>query len=213
MVSPVLGVNSDPEGSVGFFSFCKRDTLGKVLQEIETAPRTILPRMEVVHNGTPLREYVLNDILIAHQNPAAYTRYRLHVDGKQVVNEHKSYSLRSSGLLVAAPAGSTGWIYNEGGSIMPLHSFQMEYVERGVRHLRSQFAQASIEVHSLTREGKLYIDGEHCSYAFTIGETITLREGSPLVIIGDLAAKQEQFHKYFAKISASGLRSTLSRIT
>ncbi len=196
---PILGVNSDPQGSVGFFSFCRGDTLEKALQEIETVPRTTLPRMKVIYNDTLLPEYVLNDILIAHQNPAAHIRYRLRVDGKQVVNEHESYNLRSSGLLVAAPAGSTGWIYNEGGSIIPLYSFQMEYLERGVRHLRPQFAQASIEVRSLTREGKLYIDGEHCTYDFTVDDTITLEKGSSLVIIGDLARKQGEFEKGFGQ--------------
>ena len=40
---PVLGVNSDPTSSVGFFTVAARDTFEEILDAVDTLPRTKLP--------------------------------------------------------------------------------------------------------------------------------------------------------------------------
>ena len=77
---PMLGVNSDPGHSVGYFTCTNEPGFEDVIRNLESVPRTRLERMQLVHNGETLEEHVLNDILFAHTNPASVTRYRLTVD-------------------------------------------------------------------------------------------------------------------------------------
>lgn len=123
---PILGVNSDPEGSSGFFSACDASGFCEILRNIENYPRTAVSRLEMTLDGKVLPELVLNDMLIAHPNPCATTRYTITIN-----NYSEKY--KNSGLLVCAPAGSTAWMYNEGGEVMPFESKVMQYLLRGTR--------------------------------------------------------------------------------
>jgi NAD+ kinase len=178
----LLGVNSDPGGSTGFFCSATGDSLAATLDAFDRLPRTMLHRVEMVRDGAVLPELVLNDVLFAHANPAATTRFRVTADGR--VTTHKS-----SGLLVCTAAGSSAWMYQEGGDLMPLDSKGLQYVSRGERGLRPTLADA-VTVHSLTRQGTLYVDGAHLTYECGLGCEIVLRGGRPLSVVGDLAAKR-----------------------
>ncbi|MBT3406273.1 hypothetical protein HN419_03830 [Candidatus Woesearchaeota archaeon] len=172
--TPVLGVNSDPQNSVGFFMSTNREKFEQAWQNIETAKRNELSRLELTLEGKPLQQLALNDVLVAHSNPAATTRYILNT---------KEY--KNSGLLVCTAAGSTGWMYEENGKVMPLESTKLQYVHRGTRNATPQYAE-QLQVHSLTRQGTLYVDGNHLEYDFTLGKELIIKSGTPLIALGQL---------------------------
>jgi NAD+ kinase len=178
----ILGVNSDPGRSTGYFCTAAADTFAATLDALERLPRTRLHRVEIVRDGVALPELVLNDILYAHANPAATTRYRLTVDGRTTTH-------KSSGLLVCTAAGSTAWMWEEGGALMPIDATGLQYLSRGQRHERPALA-TEVAVHSLTRQGTLYVDGAHLAHECGLGCDLLLRPGRPLEVVGDLAAKR-----------------------
>ena len=183
--TPILGINSDPNESVGFYCVANAANLGGMLADFGSLPRTELNRMQLTLDDKVIEELVLNDILVAHTNPAAMTRYTLDVDGQK-----KEY--KSSGLLVCTAAGSTAWMYQEGGTVMPLSSKELQYFSRGVRGEKPGFAD-EMKVHSLTRQGNIYIDGAHLTHDFTLGSSIHIKAGSPLTVVGNLEAKRAMY--------------------
>ena len=192
---PIIGVNSDPTSSVGFYTCCTADTFAGIFDSLDNQPRTTFPRLEVLLNGQQILEPVLNDILVAHSSPAAYTRYVLTVDGKKIVNQANNNRLRSSGLVIATAGGSTAWMYNLQGTIMPLTSTTMQYKERDVRNLPIAFAEREIKIESLTREGRIFIDGDHIQYPFTLGDTVLVKAGHPVQIVGNIDLKRQQYRE------------------
>ncbi len=190
---PIIGVNSDPAHSVGFYTCCTADNFADFLDNLKFKPKTSLPRLEVILNGQSLPYYVLNDIFIAHSSPAAYTRYMLTVDGKKVVDKDNNERLRSSGIVIATASGSTAWMYNLQGTIMPLTSTQMQYKERDVRNLTPQYAEREIKVQSLTREGRIFVDGDHLDCLFSLGDCLIIKVGSPVQIVGDINTKRQTY--------------------
>src|SRR6185295_12301282 len=80
-------------------------------------------RMSVAINGKPVREQAFNDVLIAHRNPAAMTRYRLTIGASQE-------DQRSSGVWISTAAGSTAGIRSAGGRRMPITAKRLQYLVR-----------------------------------------------------------------------------------
>ncbi len=184
---PILGVNSDQKRSRGFFCSTDASYLSHILKEYDKAARTELSRLSLSIDGVPVPEPVLNDFLLAHPNPAAMTRYAITAGGTQV-------NYRSSGLLVCTAAGSSAFMFEEGGSLLALDSKDMEYTNRSVRNKQFRIVQ-KMDIESLTRECNVYIDGEHVSYPLTLGSTLSVNPGKPLTIIGNLAARRELLMK------------------
>ncbi len=178
---PIMGVNSDPARSVGFFSTCPGAEFPSLFERFDQLPDTELPRAEVAIDGERSGPPVLNDVLFANPNPAATTRYRI---GEQ--------RYRNSGLLACTSAGSTAWMFQEGGEPMRLDDRRLQIYHRGTRGVRPEFA-GSLALVSLTRRGELFIDGEHLSLPLSIGQRLELRPGPALRVIGDLACKREEF--------------------
>ena len=184
--TPILGVNSDPGLSIGFFCCYNKDTIPQALENIDDQPRTTLSRLELVLNGQHLPELVLNDVLVAHANPAATSRYKVKANGKE-----KKYI--SSGVLVCTPVGSTGWMYQEGGEVMNLSATNLQFINRGVRDAQPQFTDG-LEIHYRTREGKIYVDGAHVQHELTLGDDLVVKaSSSPITIVGDLEAKRAHY--------------------
>lgn len=196
--TPILGVNSDPVNSVGFYTSCTGENFHGVLKNLNKYPRTVLQRLKIEKDNAVLPQLVLNDVLFAHVSPAAMTRYEMKVDGKSLLTAEGGSILRSSGLLVCTAAGSTAWMYETGGEVMPLGgqaSKAMQFHERDVRNALFTQAEQSLEVRSHTREGKLYLDGEHVKYDFTLGTGLTITPGLPLTVLGDLEKKRGRYEK------------------
>lgn len=176
--TPVLGVNSDPERSVGHFNRFTAVTFGSALDLLSGLPRTQVTRMEIVKDGVP-GPLVLNDVFIGDPNPAATSRYVVHTEDGII--EHKD-----SGLLVSTGAGSTAWIFNEGGERMPLHSEKFQFINRGKRDARPALVD-TLKIISRNRDGKVFVDGPHCVLDFPINSELVIRKGTPLTILGSFS--------------------------
>lgn len=184
--TPVLGVNSAPITSFGHF--CRTDCNGFLRTLDAIIDGTIMPirllRLELTLNGVPLPELVLNEVLVAHAHPAGTSRYQIEVDGEQA--EHKG-----SGLLIAAPSGSTGFLRSEGGAVLPITARAFSYLKRAPflglfergRLLRGSVAEGGrIAITSNMQAGKLFVDGEHIEYDFPRGARLEVRvAGADLV--------------------------------
>ncbi|PIR20117.1 MAG: hypothetical protein COV45_09095 [Deltaproteobacteria bacterium CG11_big_fil_rev_8_21_14_0_20_47_16] len=174
---PILGIKSFGQTSVGYFCGATQKTMRKYIQDLVAGKRkpTHLHRLQVLIDGKPLRELVLNEILFAHALPASMTRYELTVGRRK--EEH-----RSSGVWISTAAGSTAAIYAAGGTPLPITSKQMEYLVREpyyhgkyyrlVQGILSETAR--IQIRSHVAEGIISIDGSHIQYPAPEGAEITV---------------------------------------
>ncbi len=169
----LLGVNSAPGDSVGFFALATRETFAAILDRILRGELHPIPvaRLAVELDGQRLPEPVLNDILAVHQHPAATSRYVLGRAGK--TEEH-----RSSGVWISTAAGSTAGIASAGGRRMPLRSRRFQFRARElyrapgrIYELASGFVNPgeSLLVESRMEDGWLFLDGARTSYRFPFG--------------------------------------------
>ena len=181
--APVLAINSDPRSSVGYFCAGTASEFPALLDRVMAGrwQPFELHRLGLSINEGRCEEFVLNDVLIAHANPAAVSSYILGVDDH--VEEQ-----RSSGIWLSTPAGSTAAIRSAGGLVMPLSDDNFQYLVRepyppptgayrmvkGIRPNHGRF-----EVISKMREGCVYLDGPHIVYPFVIGDRLTVRHDVP----------------------------------
>ena len=183
--TPILGINSDPANSLGLWTCADRSNFREPL-ELALAGR-IRPkkihRMLVSINGRPTREQAFNDVLLAHRNPAAMTRYRLSVGA--VTEDQKS-----SGIWISTAAGSTAGIRSAGGRRMPIESRNLQYLVREpytwplrkyqlARGLTSRLAFTTFMVDSA-----VWLDGSRVRYDLTLGDTVELQSGPPVHVLG-----------------------------
>ena len=177
--TPVLGVNSSRSSSFGHFCLASDMTLTQVLDQIESSELKLkqMLRLELWLNGSPLPELVLNEVLIAHSNPAATSRYIIEIDG---IREEQ----RSSGIWVGTPAGSTGSLRSAGGTVLPITDKCYQYIVRepcirpgeSWQLLKRKLAPAEeIQIVSQMRTGTLHIDGQHIDYQFGLGDELTVK--------------------------------------
>ncbi len=186
---PILGINSAPASSVGFFCGIKDGSVTRSLEralEGKLVP-TVLTRMEVEIEGRVVSSRVLNDALFCHQSPAATSRYLIEAQG--VKEEHKS-----SGFWVGPAAGSTAAQRSAGGRVLPLHSEALQlvvrepYTPKGERYRLMRIVtkdDQSIVVRSKMREAALFLDGPDVVFNPRFGDVITFRRSSePLTLLG-----------------------------
>jgi len=191
---PILGVNSAPEHSVGFFCGARKGSVKKALTLAlnGTIKSTVLTRMRVDLNERCLHKRVLNDALFCHEIPAATSRYILRVtQGDGHVEEEEQ---RSSGIWVGPAAGSTAAQRSAGGRVLPLASHKIQYVVRepytplGERLALSRGTldeEGSLVLLNKMREAKLFLDGHHIVHGATLGDVITMRRSEEtLTVLG-----------------------------
>lgn len=195
---PVLGINSDPTRSTAFFCAANRSTIGSCLTALLAGQLRQVPlaRLQVTLNGTELPFYALNDLLIAHSNPAAMASYILRIG-------ETSEAQKSSGMWIATAAGSTAAIRAAGGRIMPLRSRKRQYLVRepyrrdGQRYrLRKGMVapETLLEVTCTMRRGRLFIDGPHLRYAVDLGDVLSVGLApTPLRVFGLDKNRQKRF--------------------
>jgi NAD+ kinase len=187
----LLGVNSAPRSSVGYLTIARRTSLGRILTRIERGDLQPLPvaRLEIELDGKILPP-ALNDVLIAHEQPAATSRYRLSLGRRG--EDH-----RSSGLWVATAAGSTAGIRSAGGQPMTLDARRLEFRARELFRIRgrgaaleSGFVEAGEElvVESAMAAGWLFPDGSRAAVRFPFGARAVFRVAEqPLLLFADAA--------------------------
>lgn len=176
---PLLGVNSSSSSSFGHFCMANDRNLSRVLDDILSGaiePEHIL-RLELTLNGSILPEYVLNEVLVAHCNPAATSRY--FIDARGVIEEQ-----RSSGIWIGTPAGSTGSLRSAGGPVMKITDNRYQFLVREAcmrpgekwRLVRGVMERdETLKVVSQMRTGSLYLDGQHIDYRFALGDELVIR--------------------------------------
>jgi len=182
--TPILGINSDPANSLGLWTCADRTDFREPLEQALACKvnPTRIHRMAITVNGKSVREQAFNDVLIAHRNPAAMTRYRLWVGASKE-------DQRSSGVWVATAAGSTAGIRSAGGRRMPIASKRLQYLvrepymwpQRSYRLARGFTPRLALQ--ALTVNLGLWIDGSRVRYDLALGDRVDLQIGPPLLVL------------------------------
>lgn len=177
--TPILGVNSAPKYSVGFF--CKatvdnfNDEIGKVIED-KIAPRE-LPLIETLVDGKPLNNLALNEILFSAKLPAETVRYQISIDG--VTETH-----RSSGIWICAGPGSSAATLSAGGKKLQIDSSNIQFVVRepcprpDEKYRSTHKILTSDEILSIQSEipdAVIYIDGPRISHPIAFESKLTFR--------------------------------------
>lgn len=192
--TPILGVNSAPSHSVGFFCAAKKDDFARLLRRALAGRirRVTLARMEVRLNRKTIARRVLNEALFCHATPAATSRYILELDGW--VEEHKS-----SGFWIGPAAGSTAAQHSAGGRILPLTSRSLQLVVRepytpGGERLRLTRALvrdgSQLVARSKMDDGRIFLDGPHHAFHVRVGDEIVFRRSPESLTLLGLGPKR-----------------------
>ncbi len=122
---PIFGVNSDIKMKEGFFLEAdRRDFEAKINRIIKGKFRIRrFARLEAKVNNKKVPELALNEFYIGSDKEYIASRYYLKINGDK---ERQ----KSSGVLVATPAGSYAWIKSCGGKKLKLDTKKFEYIIR-----------------------------------------------------------------------------------
>ncbi len=186
---PLLGINSAPGASVGYFCAARRASMAAVLASAldGSLPALTLERMAVHIDDKLVTERVLNDVLFANASPALATHYELAVGKTREVHV-------SSGVWVGPPAGSTAAQLSAGGKILPLEAPLLQYIVREpylgplCGHTLHQGTIGRRESLSLTcqmRRAVLYLDGLMRQVPIDVGSRVRCSLSTdPLRLLG-----------------------------
>jgi NAD+ kinase len=187
--APILGVNSAPHHSVGFFCAAKRQSFKKLLMEAleERLASVTLTRMAVALNGRVRSTRVLNEALYAHSSPAATSRYIVECGERREEQ-------RSSGFWIGPAAGSTAAQRSAGGRVLPLTSKRLQLVVRepyapfGQRYRllrRWVSADEHVVVRSKMDDAMLWLDGPNRQIPVRLGDIVEFTTSeNPLRVLG-----------------------------
>lgn len=186
---PVLGVNSAPGISIGFFCAAEVRTLPTLLPLALSGRLSgiSLNRMEVLCNEVLISKRVLNEALLCNSCPAATSRYLLEFKGEREEQ-------RSSGIWIGPAAGSTAAIRSAGGRVLPLESEDLQFVVREpyiqgdmLYHWRHEIFGPGQDLHIRSKmyDGVLFLDGVVRRIPITLGDRVLFRMGKePLHVLG-----------------------------
>ncbi|NTV23069.1 MAG: hypothetical protein HGA85_01680 [Nanoarchaeota archaeon] len=176
---PVLGVNSDTDQSVGFFSSATINTFGEIMEAIDTFPRSYLSRLEISINDHILPQRALNEVIFWNENIGNTLCY---------IRENGIEERVKEGYMVIAttPAGSTAGFRNLGGPLVSLDEKRIAYGINGCTYGKDPFGFAdTLSIEPLKGTGRLTIDGA-TTYPVTSSDKISIRYGSRITMIGSL---------------------------
>jgi NAD+ kinase len=111
---PLIGVN---QGRLGFLTDLTVDTMYETLSAVLAGQfivenRTLLAA-EVIRNGESVfKELAFNDVVLHRGISSGMIEFEVRINNEYV------YSLRSDGLIVATPTGSTAYALSSGGPIL-----------------------------------------------------------------------------------------------
>lgn len=182
---PILGINSDPQTSVGSLCSLSVDQVEEVVQSYLDGALEVneLTRLQLSVNDTKVGPPVLNDILFTHECPAATSTYLLTIGGREE-------SQKSSGVWFSTAAGSTAAIHSAGGEIMSIDDRRMQYWVRELyvspgKHFEHYSGMLDedevVAIIPKMRTGWLFLDGPHLGFPTSFGDRITITTSdSPL---------------------------------
>ncbi len=110
----LVGVN---QGRLGFLTDISVDTMletiGAILDgQFVTEERMLLAAQIMSDNKSVLKVLAFNDVVVSKGAKGSLIEFDVHLDGQFV------YNLRSDGLVVATPTGSTAYAVSSGGPIV-----------------------------------------------------------------------------------------------
>jgi NAD+ kinase len=187
--TPILGVNSAPRHSVGFFCAARRsNALGMLREALDGKSKSItLTRMSVSVNGRVRSKRVLNEALYCHASPAATSRYIL-------VHGRRKETQKSSGFWLGPAAGSTAAQHSAGGKVLPLRSPKLQLVVRepyappGVRYRLSRVVVdpgQTLSAISMMQEASMFLDGPNREIGIGLGDVVSFSTShEPLRVLG-----------------------------
>lgn len=193
---PMLGLNSDPSTSVGFYTSGSKKDIPAIIEKIEAGldfSRIVVQRLQVKVNGLVINSRILNDVLFAASHPAAMTNYILTCptpDGPVTEDQ------RSSGIWISTATGSTGANLSAGGWVLPLQDERAQFVVREpmknfvwgaeYRWVHGLFDKGKIiKIVNKTRKAILALDGTTNSFKITTGDTVEISHSDEtLTILG-----------------------------
>jgi NAD+ kinase len=111
---PILGVNM---GGLGFLTEVRLESLYPSLERVfandYVLDERLMLRIHIHRNGETIAEgVVLNDVVISKGTLARMIELKIAIEGRFVTN------LRSDGLIVSSPTGSTAYSLSAGGPII-----------------------------------------------------------------------------------------------
>jgi NAD+ kinase len=192
--TPILGVNSSPGSSVGFFCAAYRETVRDLLEQALSGRlrRLRLARMTARLNGRVVSRRVLNEALFCHETPAAASRYILR-HGTQEETQV------SSGFWIGTAAGSTGAMRSAGGKVLPLTSEKLQLVVREpfrrdaspLRMTRLEIEPGrEVTVKSKMRDARLFLDGPFQRASVRLGDEVSFSlSDEPIDVLGLTASR------------------------
>jgi NAD+ kinase len=188
--TPILGVNADPTRSEAVFCAATRRTFPRLLRRALAGklPALRLYRLQVALNGKRMRPLALNDVLLAHDDPATMTRYRLRIGSREEAQ-------KSSGLWIATAAGSSSAVLAAGGRQLAWDAKRFQYRPRELyegRLSRCRLqggvlpARSRIRVTWLMRRGSACLDGPHIKIPLRFADRleVSLSLADPLQVLG-----------------------------
>ena len=188
--TPILGVNADPARSEAVFCGANRRTFPRMLKAALSGslPELRLHRLQISLNGAMLPARALNDVLVAHDDPATMSRYRLKIGGREEFQ-------KSSGLWVATAAGSSSAVLAAGGAQLPWGAKKFQYKPREIyrgRLSRCRLMGGVLSPHIrlgvtwLMRKGSLFVDGPHVRIPLRFADRVEigLSPATPLRVLG-----------------------------
>lgn len=185
----ILGVNSDPAWSVGKLCGANAQTFETFFDHILKDEHDVqfLNRLVLTAPKLKYEVHFLNDILVAHLNPAGLSRYILEIDGR-------AEEQRCSGLWISTAAGSTGAIFSAGGQAMNAESEEFQYLPRELYRAwnHSDYIltggilppSSVIRMTSLMDAGMIFVEGSHEKVLFPAHSEIYVRRSPyPLHVV------------------------------
>ena len=188
--TPILGVNTDPTRSEAVFCSATSRTFPELFRGAIRGrlPRLRLFRLQITLNGKLLPVRAVNDFLLAHDDPATMTRYRLSLGGREELQ-------KSSGLWVSTPAGSSSAVWAAGGVRLAWGAKRFQYRPRELYQGRLSRCRLTGGVLSagvrlrltwLMRRGSVFVDGPHVKIPLQFADQVDLRLSlsDPLHVLG-----------------------------
>lgn len=187
---PMLGVNSAPKSSVGFYTCANSSNFKEIFMAWKgygslassSLSQKRVRRIKLSINNEIVQDRILNEVLFAASQPSAMTRYILAVPGdtEPFVEEQKS-----SGVWISTASGSTGANLSAGGWPLSLTDCRGQYVVRepmknflwGTEHklIHGFFKKdQAVEIVCKTRKAMLACDGATITFPVTTGDRIKI---------------------------------------
>jgi NAD kinase len=176
---PIFNVSSGPRYNEGFFARADAKDFCKKLKRILAGNYKItnLARLEGTFKSCADLIVAVNEIFVGSGQPQHTSRYVLEVNGKKEFQ-------KSSGVIVATPAGSHAWAKSAGAKPLPLTSKKFLFIVREPyigrltptkMHYGVLSKDKVVRIYSQTHKGIAVADSSQKAHRLADGEVIEIK--------------------------------------